>query len=227
MTMTRLLKKLTAAKVLSSQLHKKAMLEFAEKIGLVYFGYVNQHNDEHRLVRGVTVSTRHRDNHYCIGTFEGYDITLVERTDTIVHPGKRSRLHAWLIMAIDLRVQHEIPHIFIGSHSHTDAFYAQLLIKHPHLTKLPLEYLGLRQAAFSKEFVVYAHVADFLSSQYIIDATVANAMVEHFHKLTVEISEGVVYVYAEDQRPSRQLLDRMLQAGLWLAKKIDHSATLR
>lgn len=38
--------------------------KFAHKIGLVYFGVVDQHQDDHEVIRGLTVSTTHRDDHY-------------------------------------------------------------------------------------------------------------------------------------------------------------------
>ena len=43
-----LLKTLAPAKVLQSQLHRRVFMQFAEKVRLVYFGYVDQRNDEHR-----------------------------------------------------------------------------------------------------------------------------------------------------------------------------------
>src|ERR1044072_5775592 len=92
------------AKVLQSRLHKRVFMQFAEKIGLVYFGYVNQRSDEHRLVRGLTVSAGHRDSNYCVGSFQGYDIALVERIDTIRFPGKSSKTHNWIIMTFDLHI---------------------------------------------------------------------------------------------------------------------------
>ncbi|HMH69872.1 MAG TPA: hypothetical protein VK502_00580, partial [Candidatus Saccharimonadales bacterium] len=49
------------AGIIQSQLHKRVFMQFADKIGFVYFGYVNQRSDDHRLVRGLTVSSNHRD----------------------------------------------------------------------------------------------------------------------------------------------------------------------
>ena len=73
----------------------------AEKVGLVYFGYVDQRDDDHRLIRGHTVSQTHQDNHYCIGTVRGYDVMLALRNDVIrTRSGKDERCH-WLIYAID------------------------------------------------------------------------------------------------------------------------------
>ena len=115
---------LVPAKVVQSRLHKRAFQQFATKLGLVYFGYVDQRNDEHSLVRGVTVSTKHRDNHYCIGSFDGYDITVVERVDTLHFPGKESKTHNWTILTLDLHHGHDVPHVFMGLTSHHDTYHA-------------------------------------------------------------------------------------------------------
>jgi len=46
-------------------------------------------------------------------------------------------------------------------------------------------------------------------------------MGDHFGNLMVELYEGSVYIYAEDQRPTQALLDRMLKFGVWLAASVD------
>ena len=46
---------------------KKIIKQFAHKFDLVYFGYVNQREDEHELIRGITVAASHVDSHFCVG----------------------------------------------------------------------------------------------------------------------------------------------------------------
>jgi hypothetical protein len=46
---------------------------FSKKLGFVYFGNVDQHDDEHEVIRGLTVSTTHKDAHYAVGSFDDYD----------------------------------------------------------------------------------------------------------------------------------------------------------
>lgn len=217
----RIVKSLAPAKVIQARLHQKVMMDFAERVGLVYFGYVDQRNDEHRLVRGLTLSLHHRDNHYCIGTFQGYDMTLVERTDTITFPGKARQAHDWIIMEFDLHTSVEIPHIFVGLRSHNDIFYSQLFTKYPTLARAPLGAFSGYLASFTNKYAVFTAPVHIAAAQHLIDPSVAQVMGDHFGSLMVEISDGSVYIYAEGQRPTQALLDRMLKFGIWLASSID------
>jgi hypothetical protein len=216
-----LAKAFAPAKVLQSRLHKHVMMDFAEKTGLVYFGYVDQRDDEHKLVRGLTLSPNHRDNHYCIGTFQGYDMTLVERMDTIVFPGKSARNYRWLIMAFDLHTNIDVPHVFVGLHSHSDTFYANLFTKFSTLVKIHLGTFGVHDEAFTRRYAMYTTPSQAIDAQQLFDPTITKVIGDHFGSLTVEISDGTVFIYAEDQRPSQALLDKMLRYGVWLASALD------
>jgi len=207
------------AKVIQSRLHKHVFMTFAEKVGLVYFGYVNQRSDDHRLVRGLTVSANHRDNHYCIGTFKTYDITVVERTDTVSFPGKPNKNHDWIIMAIDLHTQRDLPHVFLGLHSYSEAFYAQLFTKFTHFIKLPS---GQYDPAFIHRYDIYSQPDKMLETQQLFTQHTTQLIAEYFGGLMIELAENCLYVYAE-HRPTEALLERMLQYGVWLAQSIDQA----
>jgi len=209
------------AKVLQSRMHKRVFMQFAEKVGLVYFGFVDQHSDEHRLVRGLTVSASHRDNHYCIGSYKNYDITLVERTDTIHFPGKPQASQEWIIMAFDLHTSLDLPHTFMGLHTHSDTFYAQLFTKFSSLTKVPLGTFSEYDAGFINRYAVYTEPAQLALTEYLFSKEVAKTISDHFGSLTVEIADGCLYLYAWHQRPTLSLLTKMLQNGVWLADVLD------
>lgn len=209
------------AKVLQSRMHKRVFMQFAEKVGLVYFGFVDQHSDEHRLVRGLTVSASHRDNHYCIGSYKNYDITLVERTDTIHFPGKPQASQEWIIMAFDLHTSLDLPHTFMGLHTHSDTFYAQLFTKFSSLTKVPLGTFSEYDAGFINRYAVYTEPAQLALTEYLFSKEVAKTISDHFGSLTVEVADGCLYLYAWHQRPTLSLLTKMLQNGVWLADVLD------
>jgi hypothetical protein len=215
------LKAMAPSKVLQSRLHKRVYMNFAEKVGLVYFGYVDQRSDDHRLVRGLTLSPNHRDNHYCIGTFQNYDITLVERMDTIKFPGKPVKNHTWIIMEFDLRTKVDLPHVFLGLHSHSETFYAHLFTKFATLVKAPLGTFGTYDPAFLNRYAVYTEPAKTLEAERIFDQETAKVIAQQFGSLTIEVSENCLYLYAEHQRPTEALLERMIRYGVWLAESID------
>lgn len=216
-----ILKAIAPSKVLQSRVHKRVFMDFAEKIGLVYFGYVDQRTDEHRLVRGLTLSPSHRDNHYCIGTFQKYDVTLVERMDTIRFPNKPPKNHTWIIMEFDLHTRVDLPHVFLGMHSHNETFYAHLFTKFSTLVKAPLGTFGAYDPAFLSRYAIYTEPAKTLEAERIFDQGTAKMIAERFGNLTIEISENCLYLYAEHQRPTGALLERMIKYGVWLAESID------
>ncbi|MDN5274489.1 MAG: hypothetical protein JWP06_390 [Candidatus Saccharibacteria bacterium] len=215
------LKAFVPSKVIQSRLHKRVFMQFAEKIGMVYFGYVDQRNDEHRLVRGLTVSANHRDDHYCIGDFGGYDVMLVERIDTIHFPGKPTRTHDWIIMTFDLHTKADVPHIFLGLHTHSDTFYAHLFTKFAQLVKVPLESSGAYNQAFTNRYAMYTEPAQLAAAQQLFDHEITKTIADHFGSMTVEITDGSLYLYVEHQRPSIPILEKMIKYGAWLAKTID------
>lgn len=199
-------------------------MQFAEKVGMVYFGYVDQRSDEHRLVRGLTVSANHRDNHYCIGSFRGYDITLVERIDTLHFPGKTPKAHDWIIMTFDLHASVDLPHVFLGLHTHSDTFYAHLFTKFAHLNKAAIGVLGSYDDTFTKRYAVYTEPAQSMTVERLFDPPIAKTITDHFGSLTIEVADNCLYVYAEHQRPSLALLEKMLKNGTWLAQSLDERA---
>lgn len=219
------LKSFMPARVLQSRLHAKVYQQFAERLGFVYFGYVDQRSDEHRLVRGLTMSAKHRDNHYCIGYYEGYDVMLVERTDTIHFPGKPKRGHEWIIMTFDLHTTTDLPHIFLGLHTHSDTFYAHLFTKFSQLIKAPLGTFGAYDQGFIDRYSIYTEPSQTIQAEKLIDPQTAATIGAHFGSLTVEITDGCLYLYAENQRPTQALLEKMLKYGAWLARVVDTNAS--
>lgn len=214
-------KSFVPAKVLQARLHKRVYMQFAEKTGMVYFGYVDQRNDEHKLVRGFTVSAQHRDNNYCIGSYKGYDMTLVERTDTIHFPGKAPRSEEWIIMAFDLHTHVDLPHIFIGLHTHSDTFYANLFVKFATLMRTPMGSFADYSHKFTDRYVVYTEPSRLQVAERVITPGLAETIADHFGNLTIEITDGCLYVYAWHQRPNQTMLTKMLNNGIWLAGAID------
>ncbi len=218
------IQRLIPAKVIQSRLHKRTFQQFAHKAGLVYFGYVDQRNDEHSLIRGMTVSTKHRDNHYCIGSFGSYDITLVERIDTIHFPGKPTKTHNWIIMAFDLHRSVDLPHVFLGLHTHSDTFYSHFFTKFTHFGKIHVGVSGTYDAEFLKKYTIYAKPEQSLSAERLFNPTMTKTIAHEFGVLTVEVNDGTLYVYSEHQRPTAPLLEKMLSRGIWLAQTIDQQS---
>jgi hypothetical protein len=127
----------------------------------------------------------------------------------------------WTIMVFDLHTNVDLPHTFVGMHTHSETFYAHLFTKFSSLTKAPLGSFSEYPANFTHRYAVYTEPAQFPLVEHLFGETVAQNMASHFGSLTVEISEGCLYLYAWHQRPSIAHLTTMLQNGVWLAAAID------
>jgi hypothetical protein len=220
-----ILHRLTPGPLLLKRSNKRTVMQFTDDVGMVYFGTVNHRiDDEHQLIRGLTVSPHHHDDHYSVGSLYTYDVALVERSDVLHLPKKQSQPHRWLIMQFDLHSTKDLPHIFLGLHTHSEIFYANLFAKFNQLQKVPLGTFGMYDKAFKDRYAVYTTPAESLTAERLLDNEVTKVIGNHFGTLTVEISEGSLYLYSEHVRISKNLLQTMLQNGIWLAKHIDARA---
>ena len=221
-------KAISAAKsVIPSQLKgdkhvKKMIQDFAERSNLVYFGYVSQLSDEHKIVWGMTVSTKHRDHHYCIGTVNHYDVVFVERTDTIL----TKHTHTWHIMDFDLKSTVDIPHMFIGSSRHGQGFHSLLKAKYPMMVPAELGMTGRYVDDFTHHYSIYVSAAKSVMAEQFITPEIAQTIAKHFKGLVIEITTDALYIYSEKPNLTPQLLDTMLTNGAWLAAAIDEKSQL-
>lgn len=221
--MASLLKRLVPVKVMQSRLNRRAYMQFAERIGLVYFGYVNQRHDEHQPVRGLTASASHRDNHYSIGAFQGYDVALVERTDTIRRPKKKPVSYEWVVMTFKLHRPVDLPHVFVGLHTHGDTFYSQFFTKFANFRAIRANPTTGYGQAFSDKYSIYAKPSQVLSSTRLFNPEIAAVIAERFDDLTIELWDNYLYIYSQHTKPSAELLDKMLTYGAWLARVLDEN----
>lgn len=214
----RTLRHMTPAHITKASIAKRTIQKFADKVGLVYFGYVDQRDDDHRLVRGHTVSQTHVDSNYCVGTVRGYDVALVLRNDVIrsraSHNGVRCH---WLIYTIDLHTKRDIPHMYIGHRSRDFAFAASFEQLYP----LAIGGTEPYPHAFLHDYTVYGIATHTIDIEHTITPYMATVIVERFHGVSFEIQENTLYLYVENERPTETQLETMLSNGLWLAEAID------
>ena len=218
----KLTRSLSPKRVLDRRNDRRIIQAFGDEYGLVYFGHVSSENDEYHMVRGLTLSTQHRDLHYCIGTYEDYDVVFVERSDQLLNPAKKTRhSHRWHIMEFDLKTTVELPHVFVGPHAHSESFYLQLFTKYPELRALHLGNLGQHQPEFLAKYRVYGPPAQVIDVERLLTPLVTELITKHFGTLAIEIHESSLYIYSERLRLSSALLDGMLKNGAWLVSHID------
>lgn len=204
----------------SGRTTRKIIEAFAEQSGMVYFGYVSQMHDEHHILRGMTVSTKHHDDHYCIGTIDGYDAVFVERTDTL----KSGKRHLWHIMEFDLKTNTDVPHAFIGSGKHGMGFHELMSVKYSSLAPTSLGQTTTYPTSFLQAFTTYVTPAYAVRLETLIPPETAEVLSTHFAGLVVELTDQAVYVYSEKPHLSTELLMTMAKNGAWLAAQIDKNS---
>lgn len=203
-----------------SQSTKRIITDFAEEAGMVYFGYVSQRNDEHHILRGMTVSTNHHDDHYCIGTYETYDVVFVERSDTL----RNGKKHRWHIMEFDLKTTGDIPHAFIGSGKHGNGFHELLDVKFPNMKAVSIGATSPYPGDFTARFSLYTTPAHAVTIEGLVTPEVAATLASHFTGLVIEVTEQALYIYSEKTHLTTELLHTMLKNGAWLAAQLDQNS---
>jgi len=201
--------------------NSKTISSFAKKIGLVYFGSVNQHLDEHKIIRGLTVSSTHMDSSYCVGTFEGYSLSVVDRKDYSVEPDGTEILNNWIIFAFELHNETAVPHFFIGTNNHDIRPFHSLFSTFPNMKEIDLSEFVDYGDDFTTRFSIFARPAKTIEVLDIISADIAKVVAAHFWPLSVEQHDNVLYIYSTFEKVNSALLDKMLKNGHWLAVQID------
>lgn len=200
---------------------KKAFVNFSKKTGLVYFGFVNQHSDEHKIIRGLTVSSTHQDNHYSVGTINGYDLSIVNRTNYTVRTDGLGILNNWVIFAFELHTKTAIPHFFMGAKNRDLQPFDSLFTTFPNMKEVDLSVFDNYGSDFTSRYALYARPAKSAEIQKIISINTSKMISAHFWPLSVEQHNNVLYLYSTFERITVVLLDSMLKNGLWLAGLLD------
>jgi len=194
---------------------------FAEHYDMVYFGKLHLDDEEHRIVRGVTVSTQHVDEHYCVGTIHNFDTILLKRTDTIIQPNStHSEKYSWILMQIDLHSKYDHPHVFVDGGHHDELFYNALFVKFARLMKVDKALFGDNHS-FTERFTAYTPPDALDDLPTIVGGEIGATMAQHFAHLDFEWFQDRLIIYSTGRMPTKHLLEHMLRAGLWLAEVLD------
>jgi len=199
---------------------------FTSKIGMMYFGTVSQHEDEHEMIRGFTVSHSHEDNHYSVGTVGGYDVSLVDRSDSVWNNDGTMSVQNWMIMAFKLKTKQNLPHFFIGARGHIDKPYETFFTTFPNFHPTHLGTFEDYGADFIGKYALYSRPNMAIMTERLIPPSAARTISGHFWPLSMEQNEHVLYVYSAGQKVTLQLLESILENGLWLAAHIDRQSEL-
>jgi len=213
--------------ITKNRLRKRVISRFANKIGLLYFGTVDQHSDDHKVVRGFTVSTSHKDNNYCVGSIGGYDTIIVDRSDaTVTQPNRSIIIYNWLIISFDLHTKQDIPHFFLEANNKDSGAYKALFDIFPTLKEINLGIFETYGVDFTSRFSLNTKPSDSIQIERLFPANTARTIGTHFWPLSAEQHEGILYIYSDDLKITPNLMNKMFETGLWLAEHLDNQAEL-
>ena len=194
--------------------------KFSAQVGLVHFGTVHQHEDDYDAIRGFTASLTHQDTHYAVGTYNGFNIRVVNRFDVIRIAGNAHHEQLWTIIEIELDTKN-IPHMFFVPTGREAGEYGRLYATQPHMQPLNSLLLNNKSPEFHGRFQIlaspsYAHRVETLFSSPVIFS-----IASRFWPHGIEIEHGKVLIYITEHRLSKTVLETALASGLWLAETIE------
>lgn len=203
----------------------KAIRHFASKTGLVYFGAVDQHVDEHEVIRGLTVSTTHRDSHYAVGSYDDYDISIVDRFDVSFDTHHHAVEHSWLIMQVSLQ-NGILPHMFFKPLGHSPAAYNKFFTAFNTLHVINNVFNEAHSNEFHTRYELYGLATHVVALENTITPQITQTIAARFWPHAIEIYEGKLYVYITEhrRREFEAVLYPTLQATTWLAGVLDGKA---
>jgi len=199
----------------------KELKLFTKAYDLVEFGYIKS-SDEISPIGGITLQKQRFDHFYAHGNTNGRDVSVLLREFGLSSTTKKSdETYHWVVLKFKLSVE-DLPHIFIDAHHADNELYM-------HLIEVLGSFLHVSDAlkpinpSFTSHFHVFAKLQiSFLLEKYLHDS-VMQTMFEHFQNLSFEMRKNEMLVYSEYSSINYQVLDKMLQAGLWLGEQMEYA----
>jgi hypothetical protein len=205
------------ARIVRTLLTRRVIQKVTGKYGLVYFGRVDHNEDGVAIVRGHTVSPSQIDNHYSVGTIQGYDVTFVQRNSLVLMLDKTEQRCHWLIVSIKLKSSSMLPHVYVGPSGDDKMFQAS----YTQLKPLSLGNIMEYPHKFTDNYSVYGRPSDTLDVEWLLPPSSCTVIADYFSAMPFEVEDNTLYIYNENQHPTGAALDKMLENGVWLAKTID------
>jgi hypothetical protein len=197
----------------------KTLKNFAEKMGFVYFGLVDQHDDDYDAIRGFTVSLTHLDSDYSVGTYQGYNIRVVDRFDSYKH-GSHAHEQLWCIFEIDLN-NSRIPHVFLSPTGKEAGEYDKLFSVEPHLQPLNTMILQNHSSELHGRYQILARTTHTHEVEKVLTSQIIAGISSQFWPHGIEIQNGKLLIYITQHRLTKTVLESSLASGLWLAELLD------
>ncbi len=200
----------------------KSLKKFSDLIGLVHFGAVHQHDDDYDAIRGFTASLTHQDTHYAVGTYDGFNVRLVNRFDVIRIAGNPHHEQLWTILEIELD-RRGVPHMFFVPTGREAGEYGRLYATQPNMQPLNSMLFDNKSPEFHGRFQILASPAHSHQVEQLFESPTIVGIASRFWPHGIEIEHGKILIYITEHRLTKAVLESALMSGLWLAETIDAS----
>ncbi len=205
-------------RILSSRQRGTVIQSVAKKLGLVYFGSVG-HDDEHEVIRGITVSVSHRDSHFAIGSFDGYDVSVVDRDDTVAS-GDALVHRRWAIIQVALKHAPAVSDVILLPHD-TKHHYAHAFSGLRHIQPVDMLVAEPYSQEFLRRYAVLAASHQALDVNRMVTPALADLAALRLWPHAAELKEAKLLVYITEDRLSETVLRVAIESALWLADSLD------
>ena len=149
-------------------------------------------------------------------------MSLVYRNDVFIDKNNITAFNDWLIFAISLKSKIDFPHIFIKANDNKDTVYESLFVSYPTFCKNQLGTFEQYPIDFISRFNVYCSPANMIEVEKLLPADSMKILAAHLWPYSVEVIDGVVYLYLNDKSITYNNLNSMLNVGLWVARHLDY-----
>ncbi|MEO6109947.1 MAG: hypothetical protein ABIP50_02990 [Candidatus Saccharimonadales bacterium] len=196
---------------------------FSQTIGLVYFGTVDRKTDEYDDIRGITVSTTHKDEHYAVGSYDGYDISVVDRYDVVTDRNRVKTEQNWVILQLSLESNEPLPHLFMHPLGQQTQAYDKFFDSTHQLQVVNSIFRGGHSQEFHNRYELYSTSTHALSIEELFTPIVTQTIAARLWPHAIEILNNKLYVYTIESKLTETLLEAAISSALWLARVLDKS----
>lgn len=212
----------TKIRTVSSSRQRGAIIrKVAKKLGLVYFGSLS-HKDDHDVIRGITVSTSHKDGHYTIGSFDGYDISLIDRDDTYLDNGK-VRHRRWTIIQVTLKRLNGVVEALLLPHDNAHRYDASYAAQR-HIQSIEQLVSNHYSAEFLNRYQLLAPSHQSADINAVLTPALADITALKLWPHAVELRHQKLLIYITEDRLNETVLRVAIESALWLADSLDQRA---
>lgn len=197
-----------------------ALKSFASKIGLVYFGSVHQVEDDHDMIRGFTASLKHKDTHFAVGTYDGYNVRLVNRFDVVRLAGTPYHEQIWTILEVDLETKSH-PHVYFIPTGREAGEYGRIFATQPLAQPINTLITHNKSPEFHGRFNIVANPTYAHQIESVFPSPIIAGIAARFWPHGIEVQNGKLLVYITEHRLEKAVLESTLASALWLAEAIN------